>query len=282
MSIISRLVPGRLTVAAIAITLVAGTAHAGRGGSGARIRNAVQSTSVDAIIAEVERTERLVCGDCIDIVTDLLDHDRYEVREVAAWWFAKRPALAADMKARSVADLRDGDARVVRNAADFLGTLRHRDAVPALATAAARTDLTPEARQHVVRALGTIAHPSANTGLTAAMRDGDATVRFAALEGWLAVGGQRGAAPAVALVGDGDATVRAKAAAVIGNLREAGGRAALEAAVVGDADPVVRRNAAWALGRIGDAGSRAALDAASNDASSLVRATAKAARQSLR
>jgi HEAT repeat protein len=277
MSIISRLVPGLVIVA-----LAAGTADAGRGGSGGRIRNAVQSGSVDAIIAEIERTERLVCGDCIDIVTDLLDHDRYEVREVAAWWFAKRPALAADMKARSLADLRDADARVVRNAADFLGTLRHRDAVSALGAAAARPDLAPEARRHVVRALGTIAHASANPALTAAMRDSDATVRWAALEGWLAVLGQRGATPAVALVSDGDAAVRAKAAAVIGNLREAGGRAALEAAVTGDSDAVVRRNAAWALGRIGDRASRAALEAASSDASPLVRTTARAALQSLR
>ena len=118
---------------AVAVALAApGIAHAGRGGSAARIRNAVQSGSVDAIIAEVERTERLPCGGCVEVVTDLLDHDRYEVREVAAWWFAKRPALAEDIEVRSYDDLRGSDARLVRNAADFLGTRRRKDAVPAL------------------------------------------------------------------------------------------------------------------------------------------------------
>jgi HEAT repeat protein len=268
--------------AAAALAVVPTTALAGRGGSAARIRAAQQAGSVDAIIAEVERTEKLVCGGCIDVVMDLLDHDRYEVRQVAAWWFAKRPALALEVRARSYDDLRGSDARLVRNAADFLGTQRTKDAVPALATAAARRDLAPEARLAVVRALGTIAHTSANSALTAAMADPDAGVRAAALTGWLGVLGQRGAAPVVGLVADGDAGVRAKAAAVIGNLREAGGRAALEAAVTGDADPVVRRNAAWALGRIGSTASRAALETASRDTSPLVASTARAALRGLR
>jgi HEAT repeat protein len=274
-------------LAAVAVSLLAHGAHidtadAGRGGSAARIRNAEQSGSVDAILAEVERTERLVCGGCIDVVMDLLDHDRYEVREVAAWWFAKRPALADQIKARSYDDLRGSDGRLVRNAADFLGNQRGHDSVAALAAAATRPDLSPEARRSVVRALGTIAHSSANPALTAAMADSDAGVRAAALDGWLRILGQRGAAPAVALVTDGDAGVRARAAAVIGNLREAGGRAALESVVATDSDPVVRRNAAWALGRIGNAGSRSVLDAASRDSSPLVRATAKAALRGLR
>jgi HEAT repeat protein len=268
--------------AAAALAVVPTTALAGRGGSAARIRAAQQAGSVDAIIAEVERTEKLVCGGCIDVVMDLLDHDRYEIRQVAAWWFAKRPALALEVRARSYDDLRGSDARLVRNAADFLGTQRTKDAVPALATAAARRDIAPDARLAVVRALGTIAHTSANSALTAAMADPDAGVRAAALTGWLGVLGQRGAAPAVGLVADGDAGVRAKAAAVIGNLREAGGRAALEAAVTGDADPVVRRNAAWALGRIGSTASRAALETASRDTSPLVASTARAALRGLR
>jgi HEAT repeat protein len=270
-----------LALVALLAVVAPGVASAGRGGSAGRIRSAVQSGSVDAIVAEVERTERLVCAGCIEVVTDLLDHDRYEVREVAAWWFAKRPMLAADIKVRSLDDLRGRDARLIRNAADFLGTLRQRDAVSALAAAAARSDVPAEAKRHVVRALGTIAHTSVNPALTAAMRDGDAGVRLAALVGWVDVRGQQGAAPAVGLVADSDATVRAKAAAVIGSLRDASGRAALEAAVTGDASASVRRNAAWALGRIGDAGSRSALQAASQDASPLVASTAKAALQSL-
>ena len=266
-----------LAAAVVGLLTFAGTAHAGRGGSAARIQNAVATGSTDAIIAELERAERLICDACTPTVLDLIDHDKYELREVAAWWIARRPVLKAQLTERSTTDLAGSDSRLARKAADVLGTFRHPQAIPALAAAAARTDLSSEARMAAVRALGTIGHRNANTALVAAMGDGDATVRLAAATSWLQVRKQANAAPLVALVGDADGDVRAKAAAVIGELKDASGRAALEAALTGDANPVVRRNAAWALGRIGDAGSRAALTAATTDASSLVRQTAKAA-----
>jgi HEAT repeat protein len=254
-----------------------GTAEAGRGGSAARIQNAVATGSVDAIIAELERAERLICDACTPTVLDLLDHDRYELREAAAWWIARRPVLKSQLTERSTADLQGNDSRLARNAADVLGTFRHPQAVAALSAAVVRTDLSPEARMAAARALGTIGHRSANTALQAAMNDGDATVRFAAATSWLQIRKQASAGPVIGLLADGDATVRAKAAGVVGELRDAAGRQALEAALAGDADPNVRRNAAWALGRIKDSASRAALTAATTDASPLVRQTAKAA-----
>ncbi|HVK73842.1 MAG TPA: HEAT repeat domain-containing protein [Kofleriaceae bacterium] len=271
-----------LAAAVVGLLTFTSTAHAGRGGSAARIQNAVQTGSVDAIIAELERSERLICDACTPSVLDLLDHERYELREAAAWWIARRPALKAQLTERSLADLAGGDARLARNAADVLGTFRHPQAIDALAAAATRTSLGAEARMAAVRALGTIGHLRAKAALTAAMGDADATVRLAAVDAWAKLRHQDGAAPAVALIGDGDAAVRARAAAVVGRYREAGGRAALEAALTGDADPNVRRNAAWALGQLGDAASRPALTAATADASSLVRATAKAALAGLR
>ena len=53
-------------LAAVAFTVLAvgSVAHAGRGGSASRIRNAVATHSVDAIVAEIERAEHLVCQDC--------------------------------------------------------------------------------------------------------------------------------------------------------------------------------------------------------------------------
>ncbi len=72
-------------IAAVAFVLLAATpAMAGKGGSAERIRDAVSSTSVDAITAEIERAESLMCPDCVPIVTNLLEDNRYEVREVAA------------------------------------------------------------------------------------------------------------------------------------------------------------------------------------------------------
>ncbi len=259
------------------LTFASGTADAGRGGSAARIQNAVNTGSVDAIIAELERAERLICDACTPTVLDLIDHDRYELREAAAWWIARRPALKVQLNERSTADLAGNDSRLARNAADVLGTFRHPQAIPALAAASARTDLSAEARMAAVRALGTIGHRNANPALAAAMSDGDATVRLAAVTSWLQVRKQQNAAPVVALVGDADHLVRGKAAAVIGELRDASGRAALEQALAGDANASVRRNAAWALGRIGDPASRPALQAAITDLSPLVRQTAKAA-----
>lgn len=260
-----------------ALAAAGGTAEAGRGGSAARIQNAVQTGSVDAIIAELERSERLICDACTPTVMDLLDNDRYELREAAAWWIARRPVLKGQVTERSIADLQGSDSRLARNAADALGTFRHPQAIPALAAAVVRTDLSADARMAAARALGTIGHRNANTALTAAMNDSDPSVRFAAVSSWLQIRKQANAAPVVGLLDDSDATVRAKAAGVVGELRDATGRAALEAALTGDADPNVRRNAAWALGRIGDSASRTALSAATTDPSPLVRQTAKAA-----
>src|SRR5688572_33093499 len=106
-----------LAAAVVGLLTFTGTAHAGRGGSAARIQNAVATGSVDAIIAELERSERLICDACTPTVLDLLDNDRYELREAAAWWIARRPALKVQINARSITDLGGSDSRLARNAA---------------------------------------------------------------------------------------------------------------------------------------------------------------------
>ncbi|HTJ46487.1 MAG TPA: HEAT repeat domain-containing protein [Kofleriaceae bacterium] len=263
------------------ILVLGGTAQAGTGGSAGRIRAAVQSGSQDAILAEVERAEYLMCPDCVNVVTDLLDDERPAVREVAAWWFARRPSVAQGFIDRSLQDLQGSDVKHARNGADFIAVFRNVKYIPALSTALARTDLGGEARAHAAIALGRIGDKSVDSALANAMKDGDAQVRLAAVQAWIAVRYQQGAAPVVQLVGDSDANVRAQAAAALGEEREASGRTNLEAALATDTDAVVRRNAAWALGRIGDAASRPALEKASTDPSPLVAMTAKAALSSL-
>ena len=138
--------------------------------------------------------------------------------------------------------------------------------VPDLAAAIQRGGLSDEARAHAVRALGKIAHRSANPALAAAMGDGSAEVRREAVESWNRILRQADAAPVVALVTDTDVSVRRAATQVVGRFPVAAARAALEGLVASDPDPAVRRNAAWALGRIGDAASRSVLGAASADA----------------
>jgi HEAT repeat protein len=269
-------------VCSLALAATPTLAEAGKGGSASRIQNAVNTGSPDAIIAEIERAERLICGACVEPMMALLDDERYEVREAAAWWFSRRPAQKAELHDRSIADLHGSDSIRARNAADILGAFRHPQAIEPLAMAAQRADLAPEARLHAVRALGHIGHRDANVALAAAMGDTDAAVRLAAVNAWLEIRRQAGAAAVVPLIGDADQQVRRAAVSVAGNLREASARVALEERVVSDPDPVVRRNAAWALGRIGDSAARSALQAATADESSLVRRTAQVALGQLR
>jgi len=269
-----------LVASAVLATTIAATgtsAVAGRGGSAANIQNAINSTSQDAIIAELERAERLVCDACIAPVMTLLDDPRYEVREAAAWWFARRPVMKVALAEQATQDLAGSDSEMARNAADILGTFRHPSAIPALSAAVTNTGLSAEARQHAVRALGTIGHPDGMPAIESAFSDSDATVRYEALNAWIAIRGVNEASAATPLLSDSSAQVRAKAAAVIGEVKETSGRAQCESILSNDTDATARRNAAWALGEIGDQASRPALEAAESDESALVRMTAKAA-----
>jgi hypothetical protein len=272
----------RIKLAAVALVLCAAMpAFAGVGGSAEKIRSAVASGSVDAIIAEVERAEGLACGDCVQLVTNLTEDSRYQVREVAAWWFAKRPALKKMLAEQFDGELVTGGTLKVRNAADFLGATMTYTSMPNL-RAAIRREVGPEAKIAVVRAIQLLGRKDGNDALSFAMSDRDAGVRAAAARAWRDIYDQTDAAPVVGLLADSDADVRAEAATVVGAMKATSGRAGLEAVVVADPSPVVRRNAAWALGKLGQAASREALVKASADASSLVRMTAKAALAQLR
>lgn len=264
------------------LALAPSAALAGKGGSAGAIQAAIASRSTDAIIAEIERSESLICAECVLLVTGLTADDRFAVREVAAWWFARRPALKDALVGSFVADLAQGDTTAVRNAADFLGRTRTLATLPQLRAAIHRSDVGVEARLAMVRAVGFMAHTGGNEVLTTAMADPDASVRAAAVVAWRDMLGQSSAQPVVPLLGDSDANVRAQAAGVVGAMRDPAGRAALEGLVVGDRDPVVRRNAAWALGQLGDASSAPALRQAMADASGLVRGVARAALAQLR
>lgn len=269
-------------VAVPILVLAAATANAGKGGGAAAITSAVASGSQDAIIAEVERAEGLLCDECIEAVTRLTEDNRYAVREVAAWWFAKRPGLAHMLAEQMKADLVERAGSIaVRNAADFLGGIRAYSTLPELRATMSRSDLSSEAKLAVVRAAGVMAHTSGNGILTAGMADVDPTVRVAAVTAWRDVLHQTNAAPVVARLSDGDARVRAAAATVVGAYRDGTARAALEALVTGDADATVRRNAAYALGKIGSPDSRDALTTAAADKSPIVKNVAKAALASL-
>jgi HEAT repeat protein len=274
----------RTKLAAVALTLaaLAGPSLAGKGGSNAKIVAAINSGSTDAIIAEVERAEGLICDDCIQTVTNLTEDNRYAVREVAAWWFAKRPGLAKVMGDQFKQDLVSADSTHVRNAADFLGATVDYTALPALRQAIARTGLTTEAKLAIVGAVGYLKHLDGNGILITAMSDTNASVRVAAIKAWRDVLGQVSVTPVEAKLADGDPTVRAAAATVIGAYGDRNALSTLEQLVVTDTDPFVRRNAAWALGQLGSKDASGALITASNDKSGLVRLVAKASLATLK
>jgi HEAT repeat protein len=274
----------KMKLAAVAFLIGASfsPAMAGKGGSAGLISDAIRSTSVDAIVAEVERAESLVCGECSTMIVGLTDHKEYRVREVAAWWIAKRPSLAGQLAATFKQDLVNGDATAVRNAADFLGASSTFDSLPQLRQAIKRTNLSVDAKLAIINAVDKLGNLGGNGVLTVAMADADATVRWNAAKAWRDIRGQKDAAPVAALLADSDARVRAEAATVVGGFRFAGAVSVLENLVTTDANPMVRKNAAWALGRIGASSSRAALTTASNDSSSFVRLAAKAALASVR
>lgn len=274
----------KLKLAAVAVSLLAAAtpALAGKGGGADKIRDAIQTTSVDAIIAEVERAESLVCGDCATMIIGLTDHDSYRVREVAAWWIAKRPSLATALSTQFKNELVSGTAQQVRNAADYLGASSTFTALPQMRQAIKRTDLDTNAKLSIIRAVDLLGNLGGNEVLTVAMVDADATVRWNAAKAWRDIRGQKDAAPVANLLRDPDARVRAEAATVVGGLRYQASVSVLENLVTTDVNPMVRKNAAWALGQIGASSSKTALAIAANDASNFVRLAAKAALVSIR
>ncbi len=269
----------------VAVALLVGAAsvaQAGKGGNALRIQGAIASNGQDSIIAEVERTETLECAACVPLVSSLLTDSRYAVREVAAWWFAKRPGMQQQLAVQMEAQLSGGDSIAIRNAADFLGTTKTYKALPLLVAAMQRgSTLTVDARLALVRAAGAMAHTAGNSILVSGMADADPSVRTAAVYAWRDVLGQPNVTVVEPLLGDASAQVRAAAATVIGAYQDGTARVTLEQMAMSDTDTTVRRDAAWALGKIGSSASMPALTIASHDASPVVASVAKASMASL-
>lgn len=266
---------------ALGVVLCSSTAFAGRGGSTTAIITAVQSGSVDAIIAEIERAEELACLSCIQPVVDLVDHPSARVRDVAGWWISRR-GVRTQVIASMTARLSGGDPVAARNAADVLGGMRDYNTLAAL-TAYLAHPLDEDSGAAAARAIGAIGHPSSATALTAALGSPLAGVRAASLVAMRtlrAMPGQKTALGATALLPaltDSDVNVRREAANTCGFLQDKAAVSALVTVLGNDSSPVVRKAAAWALGEIGDASAASALSAATNDTDPLVRSISVAA-----
>jgi HEAT repeat protein len=257
----------------------AGTAVAGRGSSPAAISRAIASGSSDAIKAELERAEHLVCFSCIDMVRTLIDNQDQGIRQVAAWWLARRTA-AGTVRVDMLTRLSQPDSIAARNAADVLGEFHYVSSIPALSAALTNPVYSGEARAHMASALGRINRPAVVAPLTAALGDGDTQVKVAAMKALQSIAGLRDGSAVSPLLGDGNLGVRAEAATTLGMFHDANSTGALVTALQNDASPIVRKNAAWALGEVhasATVAGPALQNAAANDASPFVRSLATAA-----
>ena len=267
-------------VTALALPQVA---SAGKGASYASLRNAIATGNRDSILAEVERAEKLPCGPCVDLVTPLIDHDDAAVRDVAAWWLAKR-GIRDQIRDQMFERLAGGDAIAARNAAQVLGRFAHPDALMPLELAIHDDALGDEARVAAAIAVGDIGDYRGKDVLEAAITSESAAVREAAARGLRNIRGNVDAVAVVDLLVDTEEGVVREAVPTVGALRERSAVGALTD-VVRDTTlaATVRRDAAWALGKIGDGSAREVLKAVeADDASMLVRGAARAALQSLR
>lgn len=160
------------------------------------------------------------------------------------------PAVIAALIER----LKDSDATVRRAAANSLGNLRSRTAVPALI--AAITDRNKDVRHAVCEALGNIRDARAVDALSRALKDEHPDVRHAALDalGEFTESEEITAQQIAPSAQDARAETRAKAAEMLG---EIGDRSALPILqrLLRDASADVRRQAVEALGKMQDAGS---------------------------
>jgi hypothetical protein len=254
-----------------------GTALAGRGGSPEKISSAIRANSIDAIQAELERAEHLVCAGCTDMVLPLIDHSSYRVRQVAAWWLARRATsrrVYVDMLTR----LSQPDSLKARNAADVLGEFNYDAAIPALGAALSNPIYTGEARAAMARALGAIGRKEAAAPLMAVLGDADPMVKAASLDALRSVEGFHDGMVAVPLLKDADTQVRAEAAVTVGAMRTTKGAEALVQTLTSDPSALVRKKAAWSLGEIrapASVAGPALQQAAKNDANPFVRSLAQ-------
>jgi hypothetical protein len=257
----------------------AGSAVAGRGSSPLAVQRAIASGSPDAIKSELERAEHLVCVSCVDMVRPLIDNQNQGIRQVAAWWLARR-GVVRTVRVEMLNRLAQPDSTAARNAADVLGELRTPSSIPALSAALTNPAFTSEARAHMALALGRISRPAVVAPLTSALTGTDGVVKVAAMQALQSIAGLRDGSAVAPLLGDSDVAVRAEAATTLGMFHDANGTAALVTALQNDASPVVRKRAAWALGEIraNTAVAGPALQqAATSDTSPFVRSLAAAA-----
>ncbi len=216
----------------------------------------------------LEHGEKVECLDCIPVVSELLFDDDAKTREISAWWLRRRIFGVfgpGQVYSKLVAALSDPNVSEKRRAyaaealGEFLSAAGNRHV--ALASVA---DPSPLVRLGAVRALERLNTVGPNAELAVALSDPDEQVRLAALRASTRVNVFRDVDQVVARIDDASSAVRTRAIEALGAFRALDAVVAIIAKLSPDneAAPSVRAAAAAALGEIGDPAARPAVQAA--------------------
>jgi TonB family protein len=162
---------------------------------------------------------------------------------------AQTPVKPAPIPARLLGDLKSLEPEKRRAAADELGEMRNREAVPLLITAL--TDKEAVVREAAAFALGQTTDPRAVAPLTRALIDKDADARASMAFALGMIGERKSAQTLSNLLDDTSATVRAAAVAAMGLMQDEEGVDEL-IDMLTDPSFDVRYDAAWALGQLNE------------------------------
>ncbi len=247
-------------------------------------RLTVGSVAPTEIWRTLEHGEKVECLDCIPSVSKLLYDGNEKTREISAWWLRRRIFGVfgpGEVYSQVVDTLGDGaqPERRRAHAAEAIGEFLVRAGQAPLARAILE-DESPLVRRSAVRALERMNSEGPAGELSEALADPDEGVQLAAVHASTRVNVFTGVPQLAALVDDGSSAVRTGAIEALGALRSRDAVVTLIAKLSADNEPAasVRAAAAAALGEIGDPSARDALRASvDGDADRFVRDAARVA-----
>jgi len=218
----------------------------------------------------LEHGEKVECLNCIPAVSKLIFDDEAKTREISAWWLRRRIFGVfgpGEVYSRIVATVSDPTQPEKRRAyaADALGEFLTSAGTAPVAQAAV-ADPSPLVRRSAVRALMRLNSVGPGAELARALSDTDEQVRLAALHASTRVNAFRDVDQVAARLDDSSAAVRTRALDALGSLRAGDAVVAIIAKLSPQSEPdaTVRAAAAAALGEIGDPAARDSVRAAAS------------------
>lgn len=232
----------------------------------------------------LEHGERVECLDCIPFVSKLLYADDAKTREISAWWLRRRIFGVfgpGEVYSRLIEALNDKSVPEPRraHAAEALGEFLSAAGTPHVAEASVQ-DTSALVRRAAVRALQRLNSAGPNGELAVALADPDEGVRLAALHASTRINVFSDLDQIALRIDDASSSVRVRAVEALGALRARDAVVALIAKLSPDneATASVRAAAAAALGELGDPAARPALqEAYGSDSDRFVRDAARVA-----